>query len=790
MSPLARLLAPLKEKAVKTFERIPARRVEVGLAVAMTLVGLGVYAFVATGTRGTIFGFLQNVEQRSLDALFKSRGPREHDPRIVIIGIDDVTLQKVGAWPIPRSGYARLIDRLKEGGAAVAAFDVSFPTPEKNSATDALNKLRAELGAAAPATVLDKIREIERSSDNDAILAGSLKRADNVILGHSFLDPEGIKRTNEKAIEEYYNILWGHPFAQMVKVDDRNQFDPRVAWQRGGGLVAQGVLPNMSLLAEASKSYGFYDVNPDSDGTVRHATLLILYKDREWYPSLPLETLRVAEDIKPQSTVGYMADSGLERIEMGPHKFFTAPDGTVLINFAGPFQTYQHYSMGDVIDGTVPASTFKDKIVIVGATAKGIGDLRSTPYQKQDQGYMGVETHANVLDNLLHNDEAARGFLRRGLNQEMIDIAFILLFGLGMGYVFGHVKPLYATLSAAGALLTFLWLVRFAFVHFGMWLFVVVPASVLIANYGSITSYRMIFEEREKRKVRRTFARYVSPGVIALIEKDPQKYFRAGGETKDLTIMFSDIRSFTTIAEGLTADELVHLLNEYLGEMTDILFRNWGTLDKYIGDAVMAFWGSPFPQDDHFVRSCRCALEMSARLEELNLKWEAEGRKQLEIGIGINTGLVNVGNMGSDKRFAWTVMGDPVNLASRLEGQNKDYHTVRIVSEFTWTRAKDHFIFRPLDRIRVKGKLKPVGIYELMAFPKDAPRYADLLAQWESAQQAYYRQAWDEAVQKFEALLSRYPDDGPSHTFLKRSHEYLKQAPDPQWDGVYVAKSK
>jgi adenylate cyclase len=224
--------------------------------------------------------------------------------------------------------------------------------------------------------------------------------------------------------------------------------------------------------------------------------------------------------------------------------------------------------------------------------------------------------------------------------------------------------------------------------------------------------------------------------------------------------------------------------------MTGIIFERWGTLDKYIGDAVMAFWGSPFPQDDHAVRACAAAIDMSKRLEELNLKWEAMGRKTLEIGIGINTAEVDVGNMGSKHRFAWTVMGDGVNLASRLEGQNKEYHTARIISEFTYSQVKQHYVCRPLDKIRVKGKLKPVGIYELMAFAADAGNYADLTARWQDAQQAYYRQAWDEAIQKFETLLSRYPDDGPSHTFLKRSHEFRQEAPARDWDGVYVAKSK
>jgi adenylate cyclase len=446
--------------------------------------------------------------------------------------------------------------------------------------------------------------------------------------------------------------------------------------------------------------------------------------------------------------------------------------------------------MADVLDGSVAVSTFKDKIVFVGATAKGIGDLRSTPFQSQDQGYMGVETHANVVDNLLHTDDPSRTFIRRGFSQQLVDVGFIVFFGLGMSWIFSTMKPLHATLSMAGGLGLFLLLVRFAFAHYGMWLFVIVPATTLLIDYGAITSYRMIFEEREKRKVRKTFERYVSPGVIGLIERDPKKYFKTGGEIKELTVLFADIRSFTTISEGMTADELVQLLNEYLGAMTDVLFEHWGTLDKYIGDALMAFWGSPFPDDSHALRGCACALGMSKRLEELNRQWEAQGKKRMEIGIGVNTGPVNVGNMGSEHRFSWTVMGDHVNLASRLEGQTKAYHVPRIVSEFTYEQAKGAFLFRPLDRIRVKGKLKTVKIYELLAYVPDAPAYQELITMWAEAQDAYYRQAWDEAIEKFEALLSRYPDDGPSHVFLKRSHEYRLTAPEAGWDGVYIAKEK
>jgi len=799
-------------KMATALQRLPAKKIDVGLAVFVTLLGLLLYSFVEIGGNTKAgFSFINNIELRSLDARFRLRGPRAHDDRIVIVGIDEKTLQKVGAWPIPRNAYAKMVDQLSAGGAKVVAFDVAFPTPEKNSAVEALKKLETELGSAASPGVIAKIREIQGTSDNDVILAESLKKANNVVLGHLFLDRERAKSADKAAAEDYFNVLWGKPFPQIEKAKGRKDFDLNNAWIAAGGMTAFGIESNIRLLAESAKSYGFFDNNPDPDGTMRHALLLVRYQDRDFFPSLPFQALREFEDIKDGAIHGYLAEDGLERIEANDYVFPTRHNGTVLVNYAGPYGSYRHYSMADVVDGTVPASTFKNKIVFVGATAKGIGDLRNTPFTDapvlDDNGkqvvnekgepifeqasYMGVEIHANVMDNMLHTRESGRGFLKHGFNEEMIDLFFLVGMGLGLGYLFSRLKPLHSTLIAVGSLFFFSIVVYFAFAKFGMWLSFVIPAGTLIADYASITTFRMIFEEREKRKIRKSFSSYVSPGVINLIEKDPKKYFRPGGEMKDLTIMFSDIRSFTTISEGLSPDELVGLLNEYLSEMTNILFKRWGTLDKYIGDAIMGFWGSPFPQDDHAIRACACALDMSARLEELNMKWEAQGRRQLSIGIGLNSGPVNVGNMGSDKRLAWTVMGDHVNLSSRVEGQTKDYHVQIIAAEGTYQQAKDHYVFRDLDKIRVKGKLKPVNIYELLAFGKDSANYADLLTRWNGSVALYRQGKWPEAIEAFEALLHKYPDDGPGHTFLKRCHEKVEEgAPEAEWDAVWVAKTK
>jgi len=774
--------------------RASVRQIAFGLAVLVTLAGLTLFAFSGIGdnTQAGII-FLRDIEQSSLDLRFELRGQRPHDGNIVIVGIDEKTLQKIGSFPLPRKDYALLINQLSAGGARVIGFDATFPTPETNSAGAALQELQRELGRLASPAVERKIKDLEAATDQDALFASSLKRAANVVLGHLFLESARAQSADPELAKAYFNVIWAKSFPQVLKVNAKGgrDFDMGEAWkEKGKGAVFEGVEANISELAEAAASYGFFNITPDTDGTLRHALLIARYQELDWYPSLDLQVVREFERIPDQDIAAYISPNGLERIQFGEHAFRPARNGTALINYNGPYHTYQHYSMWDVMSGAVPPETFRGKIVLMGATAIAIGDIRTTPFPQGDSAYMGVEVHANIIDNILHSNERGRGFLIRGFNEEMIDVGFILGFGLLFGLLVGPIEPAKSTVSLLVVLAAYAWFVYFMFAERGRWLSFVIPAGTLVANYAVITSFRMIFEEREKRKIRKTFSQYLSPDVISLIEKDPQKYVRPGGEIKELTVMFSDIRGFTTISEGLTPDELVSLLNEYLGEMTEIVFANQGTLDKYIGDAVMAFWGSPLPQEDHAVRACECALQMIHSLERLNAKWTAEGRRAISIGIGLNTGLLNVGTMGSAKRLSWTVMGDNVNLASRLEGINKEYHTQIVISEATYHQVKNRFVCRELDKIRVKGKKLPVKIYELLDVVAEKSKYESLLTQFEDATEAYRSQDWRTAIAKFGELLCQYPADGPTQVFLQRAVEFLENAPEADWDGVYEMKTK
>ncbi len=767
------------------------RHAHAAIAFAATAIGLALFAYSGIGANQQAgFVFLQDIEQRSLDLRFALRGKRQVDPRIVIVGIDEKTLQQVGSYPLPRSSYAALVRQLHADGAGVVGFDMTFPTPASNESLAMLARLRQELGINASPQLRKKIERLQQQSDVDAEFSAALKDAGNVVLGHLFLDAERAKSADPKLAEAYFNIIWAKSFPQVLKAGSGKQnFNLGQSWVQGGGIVAAGVEANLPQLADAASSYGFFNIGPDGDGTLRRALFVIRYRDQDFFPSLDLQILRQYENIPDQQIAAYIAVTGLERIQFGAHELKPRTDGSALINYAGPFHSYPHYSMVDVLNGSLPPDTFHDKIVLVGGTALGIGDLRNTPFQKQDAGYMGVEIHANILDNLLHSSEPRRTFLIRGFREEMVDIGCIVLFG-ALGLCFGRIRPLVASVATGVLLAVFLSSVYFSFVHWGRWFSLVIPAITLIGSYASITSFRVIFEEQEKRKIRKTFSQYLSPGVIALIEKDPRKYIRPGGEVKELTVMFSDIRDFTSLSEGMTPDELVRLLNEYLSAMTDILFENLGTLDKYIGDAIMAFWGSPYPQQDHAYRACCCALKMVDRLDELNRNWIAQGGRPIAIGIGLNTGPANVGNMGSNKRLAWTVMGDNVNLASRLEGLTKQYRVRVIVSEATYAQVSHQFVAREVDKIRVKGKQQPVTIYELLAPTSQQPTYAPLLERYNAALLAYRNRQWDEASGKFDELLALYPDDGPTQVLLQRCLEFREEPPSDSWDGVHVMKSK
>jgi adenylate cyclase len=327
------------------------------------------------------------------------------------------------------------------------------------------------------------------------------------------------------------------------------------------------------------------------------------------------------------------------------------------------------------------------------------------------------------------------------------------------------------------------------FVESGAWLNIVYPLLTLLITYTTLTVYHYITEERERKKIRGAFSYYVSTAVVDEVLKNPQQ-LKLGGDKKDLTVLFSDIRGFTTLSESLTPEELVQLLNEYLTVMTDVVFKYDGTLDKYIGDALMAIYGAPLEQQNHPASACHSALEMMEALAKLNDKWIGEGRKPLDIGIGINTGGMMVGNMGSDQRFDYTVMGDAVNLGSRLEGANKNYRTNILISETTYERVRDEFVCMEVDSVRVKGKKQPVRIYQLLAYKQVSNTRKQAVSYFHEGLNFYKKQEWTEAIKRFENVIKLDKELHVAGIYIQRCLDLKMNPPPPDWDCCYTMTTK
>jgi adenylate cyclase len=736
--------------------------------LSLSLTGLLIFSYL-TGN-----AFLDRMELKALDVRFLTRGQKSPGPFIVLATIDEKSLDEVGKWPWPRAKIGALIDRLSEEGARVIAMDIAFPEPDENNNLrfiESIERKTRSLGLREPELnqFLDQARV---EADNDSLLAAAIMRSKApVILGYffHFSEKEIAHLSEEERAHRSANIgksavklvLFASPQAQQVKVVD-------------------ALLPesNMDKLAEASRWAGYFNIRPDIDGTVRWIPLVIRYKD-QFYPALALEAVRVSVGNIPLKL--RVAEYGIDRVQLGPVSIPTDEMGRLLINYRGGPQTFPHYSVADILAGRTPPDAFRDRIVFVGSTATGVYDLRVTPFSNV---YPGLEVHANVADNIIRQT-----FLFRPGWASLFDLAAILIMGLVTGLVLPRLRALFSVLLIGVMFFGYLLASQAIFVRQGIWLNAVYPLLSVVVVYTAVTLYRYIVEEREKKKIRGAFSFYVTPSVVNEMLKNPEK-LKLGGDKKELTVLFSDIRGFTSLAEEMAPEALVHLLNEYLTEMTDVVFEFDGLLDKYIGDAIMAVFGAPLEQENHPVRACRTALKMLNNLSRMREKWETEGTPPLDIGIGINTGPMVVGNMGSERRFDYTVMGDSVNLASRLEGINKEYDTKVVISEFTYHRVKEDFFCRELDAVRVKGRVRPLKIFELLALrSEDNPRVA-IVEPFAEGLDFYRSQKWEMAELKFNQVLATTPEDYASRLYLERIASLRADPPKPGWDGVYTMTRK
>jgi adenylate cyclase len=777
-------------------------RVSFLISLGITFVALVVYFFSFFGESPTpILGFLQRLENSSLDMRFLYRPPSATpiDPRIVIVDIDQHTQEVLGKWPFSRVHFAHLLDTLHQGKAKVAAFDITFSKPDQTAAPlralladmEARQKQGEPVDAKLPKELQRRIGEY----DADKQFAQSIQQFGGVVLGNFFLHTEADMRgMDDKTLDDYANQIAFYSFPSVRPLNLATGKADRIALIekfRPDRLLPEGTEANLavltSALSEETSSTGFFNIYADDDGVIRRSNLIIPYgrsKDlAEWdiYASLEVQAIRSFLSLPNEQVVLEFGPIGASRIVFGDAaKVHTDELGRVYVNYHGPSYTYPHYSMADVIERKVKPETFDGKIVLIGATATGIGDLRTTPFGSHD--YPGVEIHANVIDDILN-----QSFLKRGAKQSLWDFLLILFFGIPFGIWLALVSPRWMWFGF-GILALLIGIDYSAFLR-GSWLNFTIPALTLTSNVILISLYRALVEEKEKRRVRTAFGQYLSPEVVRRLLVNPQL---VEPRKTEITVMFSDIRGFTTISERLDAQELAIFLNQYLSDMTKIVFERRGTLDKYIGDAVMAFWGAPIEDKEHAVMACQTALAMMARVRELQKEWKAAGKPALDIGIGLNTGTASVGNMGSSLRYGYTALGDSVNLSSRLEGLNKDYGTHILANETTYAAAKDSgFLFRELDLIRVKGKNQPVVIYELICdLASLTPEIEMQLDCFENARRLYEERRWSEAQSAFQSIIDRWPEDGPARAYWKRCQEYLFDEPPANWDGVFTMTHK
>jgi adenylate cyclase len=715
---------------------------------------------------------LELIELKTYDLRFVSRGPLTPSPAVALAVIDEKSLDAEGRWPWPRSKIARLIDALSADGAKVIGFDIIFSEPDENSQVTLLDRLAEQLNALAiPDPRLRRfIAESRFAADNDLALVKAIQRSSAaVVLGYFFhMDAP---RLEDQSIDERESArrlrrIEGSKYPRIRHVGQAASEPP----------VMRAYAPeiNLDIFSEVAASSGFFSLQSDPDGVLRSMPLAI-QGGEDFFPPLGLLSAWHYLD-RPALTIEVGAH-GIEGVAIGDRFAATDEAGRLLVNYLGPPKTFPHFSVTDILHGDVPKGTFKDRIVLVGATAIATYDLRNTPFSPL---YPGLEIHATVIDNIL----TAR-FMARPEWARVFDVMAIVALSTLTGIVLTRRSPLTGTFFAAVLFAGHIVLARWLFVGGRLWLNIVYPLLAVLTVYTALTVYYYLTEQRERKRIKGTFKQYVAEHVVEEMTRDPSR-LRLGGEEKVLTVLFSDLEGFTTYSEVYSAHEMTEMLAEYYNRVTEQVFRYRGTLKEYVGDELMAFFGAPLEEPRHAHLACEAALAMREQTSRLSDEWAAVGRPRLRARTGINSGPMVVGNLGSKYRFAYGVVGDQVNLGSRLEGLNKEYRTDILVSENTARLVGAEFLFRELDLVRVKGRQQTVRIYELIARSGTplSPEHQQAVWLYAEGLELYRKGLWLEAIARFREVLAVRPEDGPSWTLAQRCMAY-EAAPPEDWDGVF-----
>ncbi len=712
--------------------------------------------------------FINHLDALIYDAKVRLTMPQSVDERVVILDIDEKSLAEQGRWPWGRDKLATLMNKLfDQYGVKLVGFDVVFAEPDDSSGLKSLDALaRKELKDAA--NFQSALKDLRPQLDYDSRFAAALKNRP-VILGYYFSSKEG--GTSSGAAPD--------PVFPAGTFNGR-----RIAFTQW---VSYG--SNLPEFQKEAAGAGHFNPLVDLDGTSRRVPLLVEYKG-QYYESLALAMVRNLLG-KPPITPGYPGNSpasyaAMEWLDLkaasgGVMRIPVDENAATLIPYRGYQGSFPYVSVTDVLNDKVPKERLAGRVIVIGTTAPGLMDLRATPV---GAAYPGVEIHANLIAGMLDGAIKHKPPYILGA-----DVLTVLIAGAVMAFLLPMLSPFRATVVGAIVLLLMLSL-NFTFWHVSN---VVLPLAngmiAVLLLYAMNMSWGYFVESRTKRQLTGLFGQYVPPELVEEMSRDPENYSMAGRKA-ELTVLFSDIRGFTTISEGLEPNELASLMNEYLGAMTLVVRKHRGTLDKYIGDAIMAFWGAPVDDPEHAKNAVLTGLEMHVALHELNKDLTKRGWPELKIGVGVNTGPMTVGDMGSPVRQSYTVMGDAVNLGSRLEGITKQYGVGFIVGESTRDLVKKDFVFRELDLVKVKGKDKPVGIYE----PIGAEGHVDKAKLdenklWHQALRYYRAQDWDQAELAL-LNLSRSSPHKLYEVYAERIAHYRKEAPGDDWDGSWKFDTK
>lgn len=735
------------------------------------LIALGlalVFLFIGHAAKLYQLGFVDFVEAKLYDTRLRLTLPNTTDDRIVILDIDEQSLKEEGRWPWGRNKLALLMDKLFDKyGIAVVGFDVVFAEKDDSSGLKILQELGRRQLKDVP-QFQSALSKLQPQLEYDTLFANKLKHR-NIVLGYYF-NNEGEK-----------NISGALPNPVFTAGEFKGRAINFLKWQGYGA--------NLPEFQSSAASAGHFNPFIDFDGVTRRVPMVVEYGGA-YYESLSLAVVRTLLG-SPKLLPGYATEgrdnayAGLEWLEM------KLPDGSVripvdsevssLVPYRGGRATFKYISVADVLHERVPVEALKNKIILVGTTAPGLLDLRSSPV---GEVFPGVEVHANMISGILdHSIKSTPSYIMGA------EIVLLLVVGVMLSFLLPLFNPM---LDTVVALIT---LLATAVINVSLWQYgnVGLPMAgglmMIVALFALNMSYGYFIESRTKRQITNLFGQYVPKEVVGELSERPEQVSMEGN-SRDMTVLFSDVRGFTTISEGLDPKELSLLMNEFLTPLSRVVYKHRGTIDKYMGDCIMAFWGAPLPDERHAHHSILAGIEMLKTLDELQPHFKERGWPPIHIGVGVNTGRVSVGNMGSEVRVAYTVMGDSVNLASRLEGITKEYGVGMVVGENTKVEAPE-FVYRELDLVRVKGKDKPVAIFEPLGLAAEVS--GDVLEEMKLFHQVlklYRKQDWEQAELQLFNLQKMSPQAKLYQVYAERVMYFRNNPPGEDWDGVFVFKTK